>query len=73
MTFEEIFKQDGLYKADSFAPGVAFKIEGGTLKLVTYLSPNDILPSVDSPCIYSGLFSKDYTKVYNIKSLFDNK
>ncbi len=70
MKFEEIFNQDGLYVADSFAKGVCFRIVDGTLNLVTYKDKSDISPSIDTIAVYKGLFEKTYRKVFTRQELF---
>lgn len=76
MLFEEIFKQEGLYKASSFADGVAFKIRKNAftdymeLSLVRYTSKNHILPIEETFTVYGELFHKNYRKVLLVKDLF---
>jgi hypothetical protein len=76
MTFQEIFKEEGLYVSDSFAEGVAFKIKKNStdneLELVTvqYKSKDDIMPIETITRIYERLFRKDYVKVYTRQGLF---
>ena len=71
MKFEEIFNQEGLYVADSFAEGVALKIIGDTLYSCIYESADDVLPDVRTQPVYKGLFDKEYTKVLTRQSLFN--
>lgn len=76
MKFEDIFKEEGLYRADSFMKGVAFKIKindtygGKELFLVTFKDKNDLTPESVTPIIYDGLFKKEYTKVHTRQALF---
>jgi hypothetical protein len=76
MTFQEIFNEPGLYRADSFAKGIAFLIKGNQvdgqneLTQVYYESPYKLTYS-DLPLkIYKGLLKKDYKLVYNKNELF---
>lgn len=76
MTFQEIFNEPGLYRADSFTEGIGFLIEKcqlngqNELKIVYYESP-DKLTYNDLPLtIYKGLLEKDYKKVWNKTELF---
>jgi len=76
MTFEEIFTEQGLYKAESFAKGVAFRISKnkitGNLELLTvrYSKFDDLLPTVETTLVYAELFKKQYELVLTIQSLF---
>lgn len=70
MSFEEIFKKDGLYVADGFKEGFAFQIIDGTLTGITYKDKDDLVPTVETFPVYRGLFTKDYEKVYTRQSLF---
>ncbi len=70
MKFEQIFNQDGLYIASSFAKGFAFRIDEGILYGVTYDSIDDLLPTIQQMSVYKGLFNKEYKKVLIIKELF---
>lgn len=71
MKFEQIFENDGLYKSDSFAKGVAIKIaNNGSAYLTTYSKVNDLNPLIHTLLVYKGLFEKDYKKVFTIKELF---
>lgn len=70
MTFQEIFDEDGLYVSDSFREGAAFKINSGSLTLLSYKDKNDVLPYESNFPVYKGLFSKDFKKVYTRQSLF---
>lgn len=73
MTFEEIFQEKGLYKAESFAYGTALKIDQGhsglVLTLVTY-TEGKTFPEENPMQVYDGLFKKDYKRVYNTNQLF---
>lgn len=72
MTFQEIFNNEGRYKADSFQKGVCFKIDReGFLSILTYSDKNDLLPIIERPVIYKGLFDKEFVKVLNINQLFE--
>jgi hypothetical protein len=71
MKFEEIFKEDGLYKTKSFAKGVAFKVENGALYTVEYEYMGDINPTKYPTLVYGGLFNKEYEKVYTRQSLWE--
>lgn len=70
MKFEEIFKNDGIYVADGFAEGAAFRIDDGTLTLVQYKDGGDLLPTISNYPVHKSLFDKDYRFVYNRQSLF---
>ena len=76
MKFEEIFKEEGLYRADSFGQGVAFEIKenktNGNKELFIKLfkHENDLNPIIEPQLVYDGLFDKDYSKVYTRQSLF---
>ena len=70
MTFQEIFNKDGLYTSTSFVKGFAFEIIEGTLYQLHFKSPNDFLPRKVKSSVYKELFTKEYTKVLNINSLF---
>jgi len=70
MTFEEIFKEDGLYSASSFSIGTVFEIDQGALYVKTFKDAKDINPVRHPQLVYSGLFSKEYVKVLNRQSLF---
>lgn len=71
LTFEEIFKYPGIYKSDSFAEGAAFLVEKNELKIIVYSNKDDILPTKQNAVVYAGLFDKEYTKIFTIKSLFE--
>jgi len=70
MKFEQIFENDGLYTSIDFVDGFCFEIFNGALYGVQYQSADDLLPEKDTFHTYKGLFKKDYTKVFTIKSLF---
>ncbi len=76
MTFQEIFLEEGLYKADSFADGVAFEIKKNKwtgnreLFIKTFKDKNDLLPTSEPQIVYEELFHKQYSKVYTRQSLF---
>jgi hypothetical protein len=71
MTFQEIFKNPGLYVADSFAEGVAFRVnERFELYVEEYKDVNDLLPETYPTIVYGGLFEKDYKKILLKKNLF---
>ncbi len=70
MTFQEIFQEDGLYKADSFKEGICLKVEDGFLKLVCFLSKDDMNPRVENAPVHKSYFGKEYTKVFTRQSLF---
>ena len=71
MTFQEIFQEKGLYRADSFASGVVFEInEYFQLYTVEYKNENDLQPLKFITPMYKGLFDKDYQKVFTRQSLF---
>ena len=76
MTFQEIFNESGLYKADSFTKGVGFLIKenqiDGQLELtqVYYESPDKLMYENLPLTIYKGLLEKDYKKVWNRNELF---
>ena len=70
MTFEEIFKQDGIYRAESFAPGFCFKIEEGVLSGLQYRDKDDALPTTEPVLVFKALFNKEYTKIFTRQSTF---
>ncbi len=76
MKFEEIFNEEGLYKATSFANGVCFEIKANLitdhleLYLKTFKDKNDLDPQSKIMTVYKELFKKEYTKVYTRQSLF---
>jgi hypothetical protein len=70
MTFQEIFNQDGLYKADSFVEGFCFKVEDGVLYSYEYEHADDKFPLKDIVPVTKNLFTKEYTKVFTRQSLF---
>lgn len=77
MTLREILASEGLYRADSFAKGVAFKVRKNSITgtrelwLVIYSNVNDLFPEEVTPPLYEEMFEKDYKKVFTIKSLFE--
>jgi len=73
MKFEEIFNNDGLYTSDDFVEGFCFEINNGSLWGVQYDNENDLLPEKDNFHTYKGLFTKDYRKVFTIRSLFEDR
>ena len=71
MTFEEIFKEKGLYVTDGFAEGFCIRItENNDLKFISFDNKNSIIENEHNINIYGGLFKKDYRKVYTRQSLF---
>lgn len=70
MKFEEIFNEDGLYTSKDFAKGFCFKIKDGTMTAVEYDNETDLFPREENFPVYKGLFTKEYNKVFTIKSLF---
>ena len=76
MKFEEIFKEEGLYKADTFAKGVAFEIKENSITgcrelfVNSFKHENDITPVITTITVYDNLFREEYTKVYTRQSLF---
>lgn len=76
MTFRNIFEEEGLYKAESFAPGVAFQIKKNKISdsrelwMLTYKNIGDINPTAEPVLIYEELFNKEYEKVLTIQKLF---
>lgn len=70
MTFQEIFNQDGLYVADGFAEGFAFRINDGFLTSMQYADKDDLLPLCERYPVHKSLFSKEYRQVFTIKQLF---
>ena len=77
MKFEEIFKEEGLYVADSFAKGFAFKITKSKIdssliiSTLTYDYDDDMNPVEEDLIVYGGLFNKDYKMVSTRQSLFN--
>lgn len=76
MTFQEIFKEEGLYVAYSFKKGFCFRIKRNPftnfleLDSIEYKNAKDILPSECQIKVYANLFDKEYKKVLNKNSLF---
>ena len=76
MKFEEIFKEEGLYKADTFKKGIAFEIKENyitgdrELFIKSFKDENDLMPKSVPQIVYERLFKKEYTKVYTRQSLF---
>lgn len=70
MIFNEIFEQDGLYAAEVFCAGTAFRIQEGALYIETYDSVNDFRSNIESYHAHRSLFSKEYVRVNNIRQLF---
>lgn len=74
--FEHIFREEGLYVADSFKEGVAFQIiKNGLdsqmqLHVIKYNDPADTSPEEESLKTYGGMFDKVYYKVSSVKDLF---
>jgi len=79
MNFQEIFNQEGLYKASSFRDGVAFSIKKNQttheLQLYTVVYKEGSTFAVDEypTVVYAGLFDKEYEKVFTVQSLFAAK
>lgn len=80
MKFENIFKEEGLYVADTFQKGVAMRIQKNIITDDRELTIIEISEEtgrfknvIDIP-VYEGMFKKDYRKIDNVKELFqDNK
>ena len=70
MKFEEIFKKEGMYVADSFGEGLALKVIGDILYSIDYKDKNDISPKLSLQIMYNGLLHKEYTEVFTRQSLF---
>lgn len=76
MKFEEIFKEEGLYGAESFREGIALEIKRNEITgdnevfMKSYKDKNDVMPETTSLVVYEGLFKKDYIKIYTRQSLF---
>ena len=71
MKFEDIFKESGMYVADSFDKGVAFDVDNmGNLFLKTYKNESDVYPTFNNVPFSKGLLSKDYKKVFTRQELF---
>jgi hypothetical protein len=77
MTFSEIFEDEGLYKANDFISGLAFKISKHKLinrlelTVIQYKFSTDRDPKIiEKFPIYDDLFKKDYRIVNNVKDLF---
>lgn len=72
MTFQEIFNQKGLYRADGFAKGYCYEVDdSGHLSALQYKDKDDLFPNVEDLFIYGGLFKKNFTKVLNRNQLFN--
>ena len=71
MTFQEIFKEEGLYVGPNFSKGYCFGVDpSGFLYNLQYKDANDISPKRDNVVVFSGLFDLEYKKVYTRQSLF---
>lgn len=70
MKFKDIFNEDGLYVADGFDEGAAFKISEGTLYLTIHKDKDDLFPYLDVYPVHKSLFEKEYRKVLTRQSLF---
>lgn len=76
MNFEEIFKEEGLYKANTFRKGIAFEIKENSITgdrelfIKTFKDENDLSPESQPQVVYERLFKKEYTKVFTRQSLF---
>ena len=70
------FQEEVLYRADSFSTGFCLEIKRNTftneLELFgkQFKNKDDMFPKSENMCVYSGLFKKDYEKVYTRQSLF---
>lgn len=72
MKFQAIFKKSGLYRADGFAKGVAYKVDSNApLKIVTYQAKDDLFPQEEIAPVFSSCFEKYYWKVLNTSQLFE--
>ena len=77
MTFQDIFKEEGLYVSDSFRKGVAFRVKKNSIDnrkelfIVHYSSVRDIRPSEEPMTVYDGLFTKTYKKILVRGQLFN--
>ena len=71
MTFQDIFKEDGLYVGNGFREGFSFSVKKGTLSTVQFKDERDMNPTVESKVfIYDGLFTKTYKKILVRGQLF---
>lgn len=71
MKFEDIFDEDGLYVAQGFARGFAYRIHRGELTYVNYESMDDTKPYLeDRVKLAKYLIQLSFTKVDGIKDLF---
>lgn len=70
MTFEEIFDVDGLYIANGFGYGFAYRVHLGGLSYVQYSEPEDANPNEDRVKMYKDFLVRDYTKVDSVSDLF---
>jgi hypothetical protein len=76
MKFEQIFEQEGLYQAESFANGYAFRIHKNEFTNVLeldsahYENVDNLLPLYGNVVVYAGLFKKEYKKINNRNQLF---
>lgn len=72
MTFQEIFNEKGLYRADGFAKGFCFEVnEDFHLNCLQYKDKDDLFPDRTQSFVYKGLFDKNFTKVLNRNQLFN--
>jgi len=71
MKFEDIFKEKGLYKAESFAKGCCYEVgKDDCLYLLEYDNKDDLTPKRTNAICYKAMFEKDYMKVFTRQSLF---
>jgi hypothetical protein len=72
LTFEDIFKEKGWYRSESFAEGVVFEVaDDGTLFMVSHKSKDDMRPHREPAVVYRDLFNKLYERVYSRHRLFN--
>lgn len=72
MKFEEIFKEEGLYKSEGFIKGYCYEVDAdGYLYSLQYKNKDDITPNRERAFIYKGVFEKNFIKIYTRQSLFN--
>lgn len=78
LTFEEIFKECGLYTNDTHVRGFCFEVyelHKGTKVLlgVQYKNEKDLCPSKNNYGCYEFMLKQKYKKVFNVKELFGDR
>jgi hypothetical protein len=71
-TFNEIFREDGLYTSvGNFSNGVALEVKNGVLSLIEFSTPTDLLPKTLHLVISNEIVNNfRYMYVMNKKQLW---